>query len=64
MKAGIIIIGADIVGLATAHKILTMNTGRKVWIIEKEDTVAGHQTGTTKGLAHKIAGPTPFCFIP
>jgi cation diffusion facilitator CzcD-associated flavoprotein CzcO len=30
---------ADIFGLATAHKILTMNPGRKVLILEKEDTV-------------------------
>ena len=45
MKADIIIIGADIVDLATAHKILTTNSGRKILILEKEDTVARHQTG-------------------
>jgi glycine/D-amino acid oxidase-like deaminating enzyme len=33
MKADIIIIGADIVGLATAHKILTTNRGQASHLI-------------------------------
>jgi len=52
MKADIIIIGADIVGLATAHKILSTDPGRKVLILEKEDTVARHQTGHINGVIH------------
>jgi cation diffusion facilitator CzcD-associated flavoprotein CzcO len=64
MKADIIIIGADIVGLATAHKILTTNPGRKVLILEKRIPWPGIRPVTTKRLALKIAEPTPFCFIP
>jgi L-2-hydroxyglutarate oxidase len=64
MKADIIIIGANIVAPATAHKTLTMTPGRKALIVEKEDTVARHRTCHNKGVGSKIAGPTPLFFIP
>jgi len=48
----IIIIGAGIVGLATAKKILEKKPGIKLLIIEKEDGVAKHQTGNNSGVIH------------
>lgn len=47
-----IIIGAGIVGLATAYAITTKNPKLKVAIIEKEKEVAAHQTGHNSGVMH------------
>jgi L-2-hydroxyglutarate oxidase len=52
MKYNIIIIGAGIVGLATALKILEKNPGQKILILEKENNVAKHQTGNNSGVIH------------
>lgn len=47
-----IIIGAGIVGLATAYKILERKPGCRVLILEKEERVAKHQTGNNSGVIH------------
>jgi L-2-hydroxyglutarate oxidase len=52
MKHDTIIIGAGIVGLAAALKILEKNPDRKLLILEKEDTIAKHQTGNNSGVIH------------
>jgi len=52
LKKDIIIIGAGIVGLASALKILEKKTSLKVLILEKEDSVAKHQTGNNSGVIH------------
>lgn len=52
MKYDIIIVGAGIVGLATALKILEKNPLLKLLIIEKEDSIAKHQTGNNSGVIH------------
>ncbi|MEW6702553.1 MAG: L-2-hydroxyglutarate oxidase [Bacteroidota bacterium] len=52
MKYDIIVIGAGIVGLASALKILKKNPSLKLLIIEKEDSVAKHQTGNNSGVIH------------
>ncbi len=52
MQYDITIIGAGIVGLATAYKILGKNPGTKVLILEKEQGVAMHQTGNNSGVMH------------
>ena len=44
MQYDIIIIGAGIVGLSTAYKILGKNPGIRLLILEKEQGVAMHQT--------------------
>ena len=52
MKHDIIIIGAGIVGLATALKILEKNPKLKLLILEKENGIARHQTGNNSGVIH------------
>ncbi|MTI40780.1 L-2-hydroxyglutarate oxidase [Fulvivirga lutimaris] len=52
MKYDIIIIGAGIVGLATALKTLEKRPESKILILDKEDDVAKHQTGNNSGVIH------------
>lgn len=52
MKYDITIIGAGIVGLATAYTILKMNPDIRLLLIEKENEVAKHQTGNNSGVIH------------
>lgn len=48
----IIIIGAGIVGLATAYTILKKSPNTKLLLLEKESGVAKHQTGNNSGVIH------------
>lgn len=48
--ADIIVLGAGIVGLATARELA--QAGHSVTVIEKEDDVAKHQTGRNSGVIH------------
>ncbi len=48
----ITIIGAGIVGLATALQLLEERPGIQVTVLEKEDHVARHQTGHNSGVIH------------
>lgn len=52
MKFDIIVIGAGIVGLATALKIKTKNPALKLLLIDKENKLAAHQTGHNSGVIH------------
>lgn len=52
MKTDILIIGAGIVGLSTAHQLLRLNPNVRVVILEKEGAVALHQTGNNSGVIH------------
>jgi (S)-2-hydroxyglutarate dehydrogenase len=51
-SADIIIIGGGIVGLATAYRLSQSMPQRRVLVLEKEDHVAGHQTGHNSGVLH------------
>jgi (S)-2-hydroxyglutarate dehydrogenase len=51
-KYDFIIIGGGIVGLATAYQILKQNKHLKIGVLEKENTVAAHQTGHNSGVIH------------
>ncbi len=51
-KADVIIVGAGIVGLATAYSLVKKNPGLKVIILEKENSLAKHQTGHNSGVLH------------
>ena len=48
----ITIIGAGIIGLATAYKASLKFPGAKIRIIEKENRIAAHQTGNNSGVIH------------
>ena len=46
------IIGGGIVGLATAWQLTRLKPDWKVVVIEKESTLAFHQTGRNSGVIH------------
>jgi (S)-2-hydroxyglutarate dehydrogenase len=46
------IVGAGIVGLATAYKLIDQNPRLRVCVIEKESKIAQHQTGHNSGVIH------------
>src|SRR5271157_2676570 len=46
------IIGAGIVGLATARTILERHPDRSIVVLEKEPAVASHQSGHNSGVVH------------
>lgn len=48
----IIVIGAGIVGLATALNIQQQQPGLKLLVLDKEKTLAAHQTGHNSGVIH------------
>ncbi len=47
-----VVVGAGIVGLATAHQLMNRNPAWRVAVLEKEPTVAAHQTGNNSGVLH------------
>src|SRR5690349_9487748 len=47
-----VIVGGGIIGLATAYKLLKANAARRVVVLEKEATVARHQSGHNSGVMH------------
>jgi len=52
MQFDCIIIGGGIVGLASAYQLQKQNPGLRLAIIEKENSVAAHQTGHNSGVIH------------
>ena len=46
------IIGGGIIGLATAHKLLEIHPDASLLLLEKETTLASHQTGHNSGVIH------------
>lgn len=52
MKYDVIIIGAGLVGLATAYQALKKKPSSKILILEKENDVAKHQSGHNSGVIH------------
>jgi L-2-hydroxyglutarate oxidase len=51
-QADVAVIGAGIVGLATAWQITNRRPGTKVVVLEKEPGLAQHQTGHNSGVLH------------
>ncbi|MDQ3735187.1 MAG: L-2-hydroxyglutarate oxidase [Actinomycetota bacterium] len=47
-----VIIGGGILGLSTAHRLLTERPGSKIVLLEKENRWAAHQTGHNSGVVH------------
>ena len=52
VEGGTVIVGGGIIGLATAYKLLKANAVRRVVVLEKEATVARHQSGHNSGVMH------------
>ena len=52
MKYDVTVIGAGIIGLSVAHHLLYEKPGLKVAVLEKESTIASHQTGHNSGVIH------------
>lgn len=51
-RSDVLIVGAGIVGLATAYQLLKALPHLKITIVEKEKEVALHQTGHNSGVIH------------
>ena len=47
-----VVVGAGIVGLAVAHRLLLDRPRATVTVLEKEDRVGAHQTGHNSGVIH------------
>lgn len=52
MQHDVIIVGGGIVGLASALQLKLQNPSLKITLIEKEKTLARHQTGNNSGVIH------------
>lgn len=52
LKYDVVIVGAGIVGLATAYKLQKAQPNLRICILEKEQGVAKHQTGNNSGVIH------------
>jgi L-2-hydroxyglutarate oxidase LhgO len=48
----VVIVGAGLVGLATALQLLRARPSLKVGVVDAEDHVAGHQSGNNSGVVH------------
>jgi (S)-2-hydroxyglutarate dehydrogenase len=51
-QTDVAVVGGGIVGLATAYQLTRQFPGRRVVVLEKEATVAAHQTGHNSGVLH------------
>jgi len=51
-KADVVVIGAGIVGLASARAIVEHNPALTVMVLDKENAPAHHQTGRNSGVIH------------
>jgi L-2-hydroxyglutarate oxidase len=50
--ADVVVVGAGIVGLATARAVLTREPGLAVVVVDKEERIAAHQSGRNSGVVH------------
>ena len=51
-KLDVVVIGAGLVGLATAMSILERRSGLRLAIVDKESRIAAHQSGHNSGVLH------------
>lgn len=52
MQYDIVIVGGGIVGLATAYSLINENSSLTIALVEKETSLARHQTGHNSGVIH------------
>lgn len=48
----VVVVGAGIVGLATARELLSRRPGMRLAVIDKEPRIGAHQTGHNSGVIH------------
>jgi len=51
-RADVVVIGAGIMGLATARALTVRDPSLRVVVVEKEGSIAGHQSGRNSGVIH------------
>ncbi|MGQ0617749.1 MAG: L-2-hydroxyglutarate oxidase [Acidimicrobiia bacterium] len=51
-RADVVVVGAGILGLATARQVLARHPSASVVVVDKEPTVGAHQSGHNSGVAH------------
>jgi (S)-2-hydroxyglutarate dehydrogenase len=51
-QVDVLVIGAGIIGLATALRLQEVRPGLRIAVVEREDRVAAHQTGHNSGVVH------------
>ena len=49
----VVVVGAGIIGLATAMRLLERHPGLKVLVVDKEADIGHHQTGHNSGVIHR-----------
>jgi len=52
MGSNVVVLGAGILGLATARELLARQPDRAVTVLEREPEVGFHQTGHNSGVIH------------
>ncbi len=52
METDVTVVGAGIVGLATARELLNRHPGLRLVVLEKEQAIGTHQTGHNSGVIH------------
>ena len=52
MTRDVILVGGGIIGLATAYRLLEARPQTRLLLLEKESTLAAHQTGNNSGVLH------------
>jgi (S)-2-hydroxyglutarate dehydrogenase len=51
-ECDVVVVGAGIVGLATARELALRHEGIRIAVLEREGSIAAHQTGRTSGVIH------------
>jgi L-2-hydroxyglutarate oxidase len=51
-ECDLVVVGAGIVGLATAREFALRHDGIRIAVLEREGSIAAHQTGRTSGVIH------------
>jgi L-2-hydroxyglutarate oxidase len=51
-KSDVVVVGAGIVGLASAYQVMQRDPSLRITILEKESDVSQHQTGHNSGVIH------------
>ncbi len=54
-RADILIVGGGIVGLATGYRLIERYPDLRLALVEKEPSLASHQTGRNSGVIHSPA---------